>query len=229
MKKYLLLFPFIWNIYSYAQVGIGTNNPEATLDINGNLIVRNVPTATTTTNASVLVLENNELKKVHANTIIGGNTINSIAFLAFRKDQLLQNDLVPLNVGNWKRVNLKSTDASIGQSNSTNNAEFVVQSSGIYQVSYELELLGPINYNYYSTKRIALLKNNDILTEKIFKTLGFSYSDPNLTSFNSAMISKLYRLNEGDILKFAADIDFNFSYAEDSKYEVTVNIFKICD
>ena len=229
MKKYLLLFPLIWNIHSYAQVGIGTDNPEATLDVNGNLIVRNVPTVTTTTNASILVLENNELKKVDASTIIGGNTNNTIAFLASRKDQLLQNDLVPLNVGNWKRVNLKSTDASIGQSNSTNNAEFVVQSSGIYQVSYELELLGPINYNYYSTKRIALLKNNDILTEKIFKTLGFSYSDPNLTSFNSAMISKLYRLNEGDILKFAADIDFNFSYAEDSKYEVTVNIFKICD
>lgn len=231
MKQYLLLLPLLWNAFSYAQVGIGTDDPQATLDVNGNLMVRNVTTASSVNNPSILVLENNEIKKVEASSIIGGSgsVTNAVAFLASRRDQLLQNDLIPLNIGNWKRVNLQPTDATIGQTNSTNNAEYVVQSSGVYQVTYELELLGPINYNYFSTKKIALFKNNDLLSEKIFKTLGFSYSDPNLTSFNNVIISKLFRLEQGDVLKFAADIDFNFSYAEDSKYEATVNLFKICD
>ncbi|MBQ0147415.1 MAG: hypothetical protein KBS93_03020 [Flavobacteriaceae bacterium] len=231
MKQYLLLLPLLWNAFSYAQVGIGTDQPKATLDVNGNLMVRDVTTANSVTNHSILVLENNEIKKVEASSIIGGNgnVNNSIAFLASRKDQLLKNDLIPLNISNWKRINLQPNDATIGQTNSNNNAEYVIQSSGVYQITYELELLGPINYNYFSTKKIALFKNNNILSEKNFKTLGFSYSDPNLTSFNNTIISKLFRLEKDDILIFAADIEFGFSYAEDSKYEATVNLFKVSE
>lgn len=45
-----------------SQVGINTKNPEATLDVNGNLKVRNVPTGSA--QDSILVIRNGIVKKI---------------------------------------------------------------------------------------------------------------------------------------------------------------------
>ena len=59
MKKVIIAIYFLF-IYSEhnAQVGIGTTVPEATLDINGNLIIRSVSTSTST---NVLTIDSNNV------------------------------------------------------------------------------------------------------------------------------------------------------------------------
>jgi hypothetical protein len=42
MKFYSLLFSLVFSTCIYAQVGINTDNPQSTLDINGNLSVKHV-------------------------------------------------------------------------------------------------------------------------------------------------------------------------------------------
>lgn len=40
MRKILLLITFIYSCYTFAQVGIGTQNPQASLDVNGSMLVQ---------------------------------------------------------------------------------------------------------------------------------------------------------------------------------------------
>ena len=40
MRKILLLISFIYSCYTFAQVGIGTQNPQASLDVNGSMLVQ---------------------------------------------------------------------------------------------------------------------------------------------------------------------------------------------
>ncbi len=47
MKFYSLLFSLVFSTCIYAQVGINTDNPQSTLDINGNLSVKHVGLAPT--------------------------------------------------------------------------------------------------------------------------------------------------------------------------------------
>lgn len=65
----ILLFPVVL----LSQVGINTKNPTATLDINGNVRVRNISTGTSSD--SIVVVNNGYLKKIAISSLQINNNI----------------------------------------------------------------------------------------------------------------------------------------------------------
>lgn len=64
MKKIIFIILFTCSLNANAQVGIGTNNPETTLDINGNLAIRNVQYDVTNPYALIIGTDSKVYKRV---------------------------------------------------------------------------------------------------------------------------------------------------------------------
>ena len=63
IQTFIVLTLFIY-LPMFSQVGIGTNAPTATLDINGNLAIRNVTSSTTNTSGLTIGTDNKVYKTV---------------------------------------------------------------------------------------------------------------------------------------------------------------------
>ncbi|MDN3693928.1 hypothetical protein QWZ06_17425 [Chryseobacterium tructae] len=63
----------------FSQVGINTSAPTATLDVNGNMRVRNTPAATTVPGYQLLVQDNSstEVFAMDPQLLIGAANVNS--------------------------------------------------------------------------------------------------------------------------------------------------------
>ena len=61
--KRLIFIIFFFPILAFAQVGISTTNPKASLDINGDLRIQNVPYSTSTNEAILVVDDSGYVKK----------------------------------------------------------------------------------------------------------------------------------------------------------------------
>lgn len=56
-KFTLMVLSIGFGITSYAQVGIGTDDPQATLDVNGNVKIRTTPEITSLTNDQYILVK----------------------------------------------------------------------------------------------------------------------------------------------------------------------------
>lgn len=104
MKKLIitLLFPTL----AFSQVGVNTKNPTATLDVNGNVRVRQIPTGTT--NDSILVVSNGYLRKIALSSVIqpqnAGTCPNFVKnqsngyYLLFKSSASIQSPNNPLTI-----------------------------------------------------------------------------------------------------------------------------------
>lgn len=141
MKKLIiiLLFPTL----AFSQVGIKTDKPKATLDVNGNLRVRQIPTGTS--NDSILVVNNGFVRKIALSSITqpqnGGTCPNFVKnqssgyYLLFKSSGSIQSPNNPLTINNlpfvsagtWIQSNTYyySYSGTSGQSLNINN--FTVQ------------------------------------------------------------------------------------------------------
>ncbi|SEQ15538.1 hypothetical protein [Flavobacterium urocaniciphilum] len=64
MKNYITIILLFCAVAMNAQVGVGTNNPDATLDVNGTLAIRSVDYSATNPNALIIGSDNKVYKRV---------------------------------------------------------------------------------------------------------------------------------------------------------------------
>jgi len=139
MKKLiLLLFPII----TFSQVGVNTTSPSATLDVNGDLRVRQIPTV----NATQYVLtvdDNGNVKKVAVSALNNSNGTcpnflknqSSGYYLLFSSPSSIQNPNNPLvisglnfvSAGTWIQNNTYYYSYSNTTGTSLNTNNFTVQ------------------------------------------------------------------------------------------------------
>ena len=62
-KKYILLLMTMFPLFVFSQVGINTIDPQASLDIKGNLRIQDVPMSTSTNEAILVVDDSGYVKK----------------------------------------------------------------------------------------------------------------------------------------------------------------------
>lgn len=213
MKKYLLLFAIliVTNILN-AQVGINTSDPKATLDINGNIKIRNIPQITSlSTNQTILLRDTNsvtgdfEIKEISSDVLVIANAN------VFYGSKTGSNSLISLSLGGgWAKVNLTgATDTKLGSPALFTEGVYTASQAGIYAVNYEYQFTAGISLELLGGKRLGLIKNaTTIWDEKPFEGVRvFLLGVINLANvpLTSTKLTSLVQLNTGDTLTFAVN------------------------
>lgn len=137
-KIYSLIVAFA-TLPLFSQVGINTSTPTATLDVNGNMKVRNTPTATTVPGYQLLV-QNNTSTEVFAmdpQLLIGFANVNSGMFAAKKTAGISLVDIA-LFPSTFRPVNFLASERTIGSAAMFSDADgsFIIPSTGVYMIGY---------------------------------------------------------------------------------------------
>lgn len=211
MKKNLFSLTLVMGISlsCFAQVGIGTENPQATLDVNGNVKIRSIPEVTSLTGEHyILVMNQSESGDDEITQISSANfTTSATAYAAENEGGWSLLDLV-ITGTNWTRINLSSGDTTIGNPAHFVNGTYTAPSSGVYMVNYEFQLQSGVNINLLGEKRLGIIKNGEVIQEKEFDAVRVVVAGIiNLATVpvTSTNLSSLVQLNAGETLTFAVD------------------------
>ncbi len=217
---------------AFSQVGIGTDDPQATLDINGNLKVRTVPEVTTVTDDYFILMQNNSTAgDTEIIRISSDNFASPAASTAYAAEKEGGWSLLDLNIGgtSWHKINLTGAiDTEIGDPSLFVEGVFTAPSDGIYIVNYELQLEAGVDLTLLGEHRLGLLRNGAVIEDKVFDgvriALGpFPIATIPITSTN---VNKMVMLQDGDELTFAVETGgVNLNLLTDSR--ISLNIYKI--
>ncbi len=200
------------SVFAFSQtgnVGINTETPSATLDVNGNVKIRTSPSSSTLTNYTVLGLNNTskEVTSLDASLFASSSTTASnTSVFAARKTSgisLLSLGLFPTG---FRAVNFLNAERTIGNTamfSDTDNT-YVVPSDGIYQINY--------TFRYGTGLQASLLANSPgigiVRTRAGVSTLvgNRAFSGANLIilslTISETTIDSVYNFLAGDRISF---------------------------
>lgn len=205
-------------ISAFSQVGIGTPNPKAMLDINGTIKIRSTPVAPALPGYQILAVNDNtggdfQVAQVDPQLIIDAalnafNTTNVNAS-AFSAKKLGGLSLLSLTLfSTWKQVNFTNADKIVGATGllSDTDYSYTVPSGGVYAVGYYFRYGTGLQASVFTggTPGIGIIKNTggtfSVLDTREFNGLNLA-GVVNLTLSESS-INSLYKLQTGDKLYF---------------------------
>lgn len=210
MKKLLFSLVLLYSstfIYSQSgNVGINTVNPQATLDVNGNLKVRTVETINSATGDQTVLLRDKSLpgdfviKEITVGNLLNSGT--SGAAYSARKTGSWQLLSVGLG-GSTYPINLTGTDTRIGDPALFSEGVFTAPVSGVYNVGFEIQLSG-VDLTLLSGKSLVIFKNTAVWETKPFNGVrvqvgAFPVATVPVTSTD---LNTLVKLDSGDTLTF---------------------------
>lgn len=218
-KAYFLIFIFaIFNSSLHSQVGIGTEFPLATLDVDGTLKVRNIPIRTSVSNEQAILMVDKsnpgdfifaQITKEDLAASLGTSSFSGTAYGAKKTGGW---SLLNLGIAgtNWHKINLTgASDTYVGDAANFVDGVFTAPSSGIYSVTYEFQLQGGIDLSVLGNKQLGLIRNGtEIVSQKMFDAVRvFLAGIINLASvpLTSTTLSSLVELEEEDTLTFAVE------------------------
>ncbi len=208
--KLLLICKMIIAVFIQAQVGINTSDPKATLDINGNIKIRTLPTVTSIgANQTILLHDRSasgdfEVKEISAENLLG--TYASNAYYATKTGGWT---LVDLGLGNsLSKVNLTgSADTKLGAAENFTAGVYTAPQAGVYLVNYEFHFNAGVNLEVLGGKKLVILKNNTLYDDKIFDGVRIGLVIPVASApVTSTELSSLVQLAAGDKLTFAVNV-----------------------
>lgn len=211
-KNFLLFVFFVLTNISQAQVGINTSDPKSTLDINGNLKIRNVTSVTSVNSNQTILLRDKtsttgdfEIKEISSDLLV---VANASAYYASKSGSW---SLLDLGLGTfWSKINLTgASDTKVGNPALFNTGVYTAPQAGIYTISYEFQFPAGVNLEALGSKRLGIIKNGStIWDEKIFDGVRVSILGVTLASVpvTSTSLTSLVRLAAGDTITFAVNV-----------------------
>ncbi|SFN29492.1 hypothetical protein SAMN05421594_2135 [Chryseobacterium oleae] len=192
---------------AFSQVGINTDTPSATLDVNGTIKVRDVPLTPALPGYEILALNtgSSQIAKIDPQ-LIYNSTVNSSVYSAKKTTgiSLLSLGLFPAG---FRAVNFLAAERSVGSAalfSDTDNT-YTIPSNGVYNVGF--------SFRYGSGLQAAILTNTPGIG--IFRnragvgTLIDSRSFSGLTvplvlslTISESTIASLYTFQAGDKISF---------------------------
>lgn len=200
-------------ISAFSQVGIGTTNPAAMLDVNGTMKIRNTPTATDLTGYKLLLSNQAttptpgdfQVAQVDPQVLIS-STVNASVFAAKKTTgiSLLSLSLFPAG---FKVVNFLQAEKTLGTAalfSDTDNT-YTVPSAGIYAIGFSFRYGSGLQASLLTTGTgIGILKTTagvgTLIDNRTFSGLAI----PLLLSItiSDSSINSLYSLALGDKISF---------------------------
>ena len=207
MKNLSTLMLFVSSTICMGQnVGINTTTPEASLDVNGNVMIETVPTATDAPTYDYMVQNptTKEVQKINGSYAAATNTTVAKA-TASAGISLLGASLF----ADWQRINFDPANVSIntGTFNTTTD-EYTVPSDGIYEITYYVRYGTGVQASLLGGDvKIGVLRQtpalvNTVLDERLFAGVNLVLGN---VTISSSEINSVYALNAGDKISFAID------------------------
>lgn len=209
MKQIYLSTLFLLPFFAFSQVGVNTDDPQAMLDVDGNMKVRTVPAVTTIDEDDHPILlrdatatGDDEIKEISAR-----NLFTNTSVYAGENDGAW--DLLNLGISgtNWNKISLTGADYTLGNPTLFNEGIYTAPETGIYAVHYEFQLEGGVNLNLLGNKQLGLLKGTTVVEQKLFDAVRVSLLGVTLAAVpvTSTSLDALVHLNAGETLTFAVE------------------------
>ncbi|MBM7420272.1 MULTISPECIES: hypothetical protein [Chryseobacterium] len=132
---------------------------------------------------------------------------------------------------NWNKISLTSTDTKTGLASLLNNGVYTAPKTGLYAVTYEVQLEGGVDLGLLGGKKLGIVKNASTLFEqKIFDAVRVSILGVTLASVpvTSTTLQTVIHLNAGETITFAIETGgVNLTLLTDSK--VAVSVYKVSE
>lgn len=238
MKNLLFLVMMSGSFFSYAQVGINTTTPEATLDINGNLIIREVADASAPNTTYEFLVKNqttNVVEKVTGNL----GTVSSNSSIAQLSKASTTGILAAEIYSGYNRISFEAADVKIDRGANVNvtNHTYTIPSSGVYAINFDYRYGNGVELQLFSLNgnpRVAILKQNgpsySVVDSRIFSGVNASLLGIGAVSvvISQANINSVYEFTAGDVLSFEVFLG-GIALNVLGKAATSVSIYKISD
>ena len=229
MRHYYIIILILVNLPLSAQVGVGTEDPQATLDLNGNMKIRTVDEASTFNDSlKFLVRDISSTGDYEVKEVSGDNLFTSASIFSAQNDGDW-NLLSATILSSWRAIDLTSADTRIGDSSLLDNGVYTAPQSGIYRIHFEVQMESGISLSAFGGKSLALIKNGTSIWErKYFDAVRASISGLGITTIpiTSTNLDTLIELNKNDTVTFAMSSGLlNLSVLGDAK--VSLHVYKI--
>ncbi|MEZ4854502.1 hypothetical protein [Flavobacterium sp.] len=192
MKPIVFYLIITCSFYGAAQVGINTSSPNAQLDINGDLIIQDVPEANYNEQEKILVVDNNinRVKSINLpKTFISaaGGTGFSVLSLVL--------------ISGWNAVSFPTIIFDENNDYNTTDQYFEVPVNGIYEIDYYVKMASIISL---ADVGVGVIKRN---TSGTYSLEGSEvFSSFNLLGIQTTPMRRVHvllKLEAGDQIYFA--------------------------
>lgn len=204
---------FLLSIPTLAQVGIGTTEPTATLDINGTLRIREFPEETNVAIAkdSILVISRDgNVSRISSKKVIESSLVTSI------KGHIESSTNVSIPViDGVVQIPFNDMDFDMNNEFDTSTATFTAKQDGIYHVFAQIKTRTTIAVS--QQVGIMILKNGSVISKNSYANVGIS---PPIRSTQSLV--KL-NANETIIFKIASSLETISMYSNKDESYFTIH------
>ena len=197
------------------QVGIGTTNPKAKLDVNGNLRIATTPIGSdTSAKDSILVVDGQGIVKRISAAQVTSKVNKSIV----KGGLSTSRNILSIRLGSWRKLEFNDIAFDVKSEFNTKDHVFKAKSSGIYRIDAKITtngiFIGDIGLAAIKTD----LKNKQTYVYKDFyANIGINVLFVNVgVNPPSRVISGLVRLEKGETLEFGVRSTVNIGLLTNS-------------
>jgi len=201
LKKVLFIFMTIGSTIIYAQVGIATETPTATLDVNGDLRIRSIVEELDLdlVKDSILVISRDGVVKRVPSKIVISSALKTAVRGGFSGTGSLN---LSLGLGTtYTNIPFDNEDFDYNDEYDVVTGQFTAKQDGIYDISVQINSSGGLSAS--TNYGVCVLKNGTVISKENFANINISVLAINLNVTPPIRKSNtLVQLNTGDTISF---------------------------
>lgn len=206
VMKNILLSILFFPLFSYSQIGIGTENPTRTLDVNGDLRIRTT-TATVRESAAkdsiITVGATGNITRVSSKTVVESH-LKSFVKGSF---PIGGTGTISMSItaGGYTLIPFNTEEFDINEEFNPLTGIFTAKASGIYSVSVNVKTT-PALLSLSNDFGLAIFKNSDLKVRNSYANVSISLIGIGLVNASPPVrsLQTLVQLNAGDTVSFRA-------------------------
>ena len=183
----------------YSQVGIGTTNPTAELDVNGTLRIRTTNSNLNESAAKDSILVSDNLGNIAR---ISSKKIIESYLKTFIKGNFSSSTNVGLSlVSNTAIIPFNTTEFDMNTEYNSTSSVFTAKQDGIYQIYVQIKGSG---LSVATSFGVQILKNGSVISQNSFANVGISVLGIGLVNVTPPLrnLQTLTQLTTGDTIQF---------------------------